>query len=133
LDVFSKKNGKKRKFPIHFFPRLCYDISYEHSESCQYIRKAGVMSQAKVDQYKNYKKNRKKILQREKNKALAAKIAAWAVGIVIIGAIAVGIGSKAVSSYQSYLASRPDYSRTAYVLSDLSGVLETETDAEATE
>lgn len=91
------------------------------------------MSQAKVDKYKDYKRNRKKIIQREKNKALAAKIAAWGVGIVVIGAAAVGIGAKAVESYQSYLAARPDYSRTSYVLSDLSGVLETETSTEAAE
>lgn len=91
------------------------------------------MSQAKVDRYKDYKRNRKKIIQREKNKALAGKIAAWAVGIAVICAVAAGIGSAAVKSYQSYLAARPDYNRTSYVLSDLSGVLETETSAEATE
>jgi hypothetical protein len=97
------------------------------------FRKASIMSQAKVDQYKNYKKNRKKILQREKNKALAGKIAAWAVGLAVLCAILAGIGSQALSSYKSYLASKPDYSRTAYVLSDLSGVLETETDVEEAE
>lgn len=91
------------------------------------------MSQAKVDKYKDYKRNRKKIIQREKNKALAGRIAAWAVGIAVICAVAVGIGSKAAESYQSYLAARPDYNRTSYVLSDLSGVLETETDTEVAE
>ncbi len=91
------------------------------------------MSQAKVDKYKDYKKNKKKILQQEKRKALAGKIAAWAVSILVIGAVIVGIGAGVVDSYRAYLAARPDYSRTTYVLSDLAGVLETETSAEATE
>lgn len=91
------------------------------------------MSQAKVDKYKDYKRNRKKIIQKEKNKALAAKIAAWAVCFAVIAAIVVGIGAQAVKSYQSYLASKPDYNRTAYVLSDLAGVLETETSTDETE
>ena len=89
------------------------------------------MSQAKVDKYKDYKKNRKKILQREKNKALAAKIAAYAIGAAVLVAVLVAAGSGIMSSYKSYLASKPDYNRTSYVLSDLSGVLETETEAAA--
>ena len=88
------------------------------------------MSQEKVDKYKEYKKNKKKILKKEKNKALAEKLAAYAVGFAIIAAIIIAAGMGAVNSYKSYLSSRPNYDRTAYVLSDFSGVLETETETE---
>ncbi len=89
------------------------------------------MSQAKVDKYKDYKKNRKKILQREKTKETAEKVAVFSVISAVLVAVLVWIGSSAISSYKSYLASKPNYDRTSYVLSDLSGVLETETETEA--
>lgn len=88
------------------------------------------MSQAKVDKYKDYKKNKKKILKKQKRKDMAEKALAYGVGVALLAVVMAWIGSAAISQYQSYLASRPDYSRDEYVLSDLSGILETETETD---
>lgn len=55
------------------------------------------MSQAKVDQYKEAKKNRKEIAKKEKRKATAMKIGAF----VILAAIVVWIGYSAVITVQN--------------------------------
>lgn len=91
------------------------------------------MSQKKVDQYKEYKKNKKQILKKEKQKKLAAKIAGWVVVIAVIGLVATAIGTSCYSRYRSYLASRPNYDRTGYVLGDLAGVLEEEAETTVAE
>lgn len=43
------------------------------------------MSQAKVEQYKKEKANRKKIMAQEKAKRAAAKVCAWVILIAIVG------------------------------------------------
>lgn len=55
------------------------------------------MSQAKVDQYKEAKKNRKEIVKKEKRKAAVLKIGAF----VILAAIVVWIGYSAVLTVQN--------------------------------
>lgn len=55
------------------------------------------MSQAKVDQYKEAKKNRKEIAKKEKRKAAVLKIGAF----VILAAIVVWIGYSAVLTVQN--------------------------------
>lgn len=55
------------------------------------------MSQAKVDQYKETKKNRKEIVKKEKRKSFAMKLGAF----VILAAIVVWIGYSAVVTVQN--------------------------------
>lgn len=55
------------------------------------------MSQAKVDQYKEAKKNRKEIAKKQKRKSLAIKAGAF----VILAAIVVWIGYSAVLTVQN--------------------------------
>ena len=84
------------------------------------------MSKEKVERYKQEKANRKEILAKEKKKKFWAKVAGWAALAVIIVGIGVAIGFSAHNSYKKYLASLPDYNRTSLVISDFSGVNETE-------
>ncbi|MFV0466503.1 MAG: hypothetical protein ACK5ML_10565 [Lachnospiraceae bacterium] len=58
------------------------------------------MSQAKVDRYKKNKKNRAKIMRREKIEVVVLKV----VGVLAAAFI---IGWAGVSAYNSYEASRP--------------------------
>lgn len=55
------------------------------------------MSQAKVDQYKKEKANRKQIMAKEKAQRAAGRICAWVVLIAIVG----WAGYSGVSYYQS--------------------------------
>ena len=58
------------------------------------------MSQAKVDQYKKEKANRKKTVAKERIKRRVATICGWAVVVVIVG-------WAGVSAYHIYEDSRP--------------------------
>lgn len=87
------------------------------------------MSQAKVDKYKEYKKNRKENIAKQKRKDLIGKIAAWAVVAVFVLFIVGAVIYKQVDNYQKKLASMPNYQATSYVLPDLASVLEEETEA----
>ena len=79
------------------------------------------MSQAKVDKYKEEKKNRKEIMAREKRKQKAGIAAAVLVGAAILG-------WAGVSAYQIYENSKP--LETVYVdltaIDDYMTSLETE-------
>lgn len=86
------------------------------------------MSQAKVDKYKEYKANRKAILAKQKREKKLAAIGGWALLALIVAGIIGGIVYYQYSKNQEYLASIPDYSVTDMELSDLVGILETETE-----
>lgn len=79
------------------------------------------MSQAKVDRYKEEKKNRKEIMAREKRKQKAGMAAAVLVGVAILG-------WAGVSGYQIYESKKP--LETVYVdltaIDDYMAGLETE-------
>ncbi len=89
------------------------------------------MSLEKVNKYKEDKKNRKAILEKERKKKRIYRICGWAAGFVIVAALVVMLGLTAKNAYSDYLASKPDYSSTSLVITDLTGILdETEADAE---
>ena len=83
------------------------------------------MSQAKVDRYKEEKKNRKKTMKKEKRNRVLART----LGVVIAAAVVCWIG---FSGYQKIEESRPrasvtaDYSAFEEYLNGLSGTEETE-------
>ncbi len=86
------------------------------------------MSQAKVDRYKEYKKNRKENIAKEKRKALRERILGWSVvgvfALFLVGAVAY----KGVDAYKKAEAAKPDYTATSYVLPDMNGLGTEETE-----
>ena len=91
------------------------------------------MSKQKVERYKEYKKNKKKILRAEKRKNAAAKATAWLLGIAVLAVIVYFVGSAALSAYKDYIASRPDYSTSSLSIGDYAGIRAEETTEAATE
>ncbi len=57
---------------------------FEKAVNFEMVRRS-IMSQAKVDKYKEAKKNRKKIMAKEKRQRVAAYIAGCVVAVVIVG------------------------------------------------
>lgn len=90
------------------------------------------MSKAKVEEYKNYKKNKKKILAKERRKKVAAGVIGKLVLFLVIAGILTLVCIKGIDMYADYVASRPDYSTNGYVLGDMCGINESETEAEET-
>ncbi len=88
------------------------------------------MSQAKVDKYKEYKKNRKENIAKEQKAEKRSKMLTNGVLGLLALCLVAGVGVKAYSSYQEALAARPDYKLTAFGLADMAGILEEETEAE---
>ncbi len=89
------------------------------------------MSQQKVDKYKEYKKNRKEILAKEKRKRVVSRIISWLILVLAVCGIAGMIGVSAYNSYQAKQAAKPNYDTTAFELVDFAGI--TETEEESTE
>ena len=89
------------------------------------------MSQEKVDKYKEYKKNRKEIIEKEQKAKKRSKL----IGTVIGAAVGIGLAAAlvftGVNTIKAKKEARPIYDRDGYVLSDVAGILETE--AESTE
>lgn len=90
------------------------------------------MSVEKVNKYKEDKKNRKAILEKERKKKRLYRIGGWAAGIVIVAALVVMLGMTAKNAYADYQASKPDYSSNSLVISDMTGILD-ETESEPAE
>lgn len=87
LAKFYKKHGN--------FTKLCYN--YRQVIRQNYKVRGHIMSQEKVDQYKESKKNRKQEVKKEKRKALLAKLGG---GIVLL-ALVIWIGYSAVMTVQN--------------------------------
>ena len=75
------------------------------------------MSQIKVDEYKKYKANRKKINAREKKMRKVRKVIGVLVGIVVIG----GFGYWGYYSYQ--VAKRPEVDFSSLITQDSYGFI----------
>lgn len=84
------------------------------------------MSQQKVDKYKEYKKNRKEIIAKEKKKKMLARAAAWIILVLAVCGVTGLIGVSAYNSYQAKQALKPNYEATGYELADFAGLGETE-------
>ncbi|MCM1106492.1 MAG: hypothetical protein NC355_06070 [Blautia sp.] len=79
------------------------------------------MSQAKVEQYKKDKANRRKLMQKEKAQRMAARVCAWAILLAVVG-------WAGYSAYSYFEAKQP--TETVYTdltaMSDYISGLETE-------
>ena len=73
-------------------------VSHAGEKACKKIKvRRKTMSQEKVNQYKEAKKNRKETVKKEKQKALLTKLAVAVVGLAIL----VWLGFSAVVSIQN--------------------------------
>ncbi|MBO4390577.1 MAG: hypothetical protein J5825_06940 [Lachnospiraceae bacterium] len=88
------------------------------------------MSQKKVDQYKEYKANKKKILKREKIKKKFVDYSVY-LAILVIGTavLTVAVG-QIMYKYKAYKNSRPNYNVTEKVFDDMVGVLTTKAETQ---
>ena len=84
------------------------------------------MSQQKVDKYKEYKKNRKQIIAKEKRKKTLARVTAWVILVLAVCTVAGLIIVSAYNSYQAKQAAKPNYEATSFELVDFAGITETQ-------
>ena len=91
------------------------------------------MSQEKVDRYKEYKKNRKENLAKEKKEAQRRSLI-WKIVLGVLAlALLVALGITAYNAISKRIQARPDYDRTSIVIGDVAGLYETTTAEETTE
>ncbi len=91
------------------------------------------MSQAKMDKYKEYKKNKKQILAKQKKKKMLDKVLVGTICAVVVIGLVAALGVTFRNMYRDYINSIPDYQVSGYVLDDLTGILaETETEESET-
>ncbi len=84
------------------------------------------MSQKKVDEYKEFKKNRKANLEKErKAKQRNERIFKW-VGIALAAALVVALAITGVNAYTNWKQAQPIYTREELVIGDIAGISETE-------
>ena len=88
------------------------------------------MSQEKVNKYKEQKANRKELLAKEKRNKKLGKAAWIIVFVLIIAGIGTAIGIEINNWYKNtYLPSKPNYNAESLVISDVAGILESETES----
>ena len=84
------------------------------------------MSQKKVDEYKEFKKNRKENLEKErKAKKRAEMIWKW-IGIGLAAALVVALAITGINGYKNWKNAQPIYTREELVIGDIAGISETE-------
>ena len=83
------------------------------------------MSQAKVDKYKEFKKNRKEELEKEKKAQQRTALIWKCVAIVLALGILVALGITIYNDIKARIDARPDYNREEMILQDVAGILET--------
>ena len=86
------------------------------------------MSQKKVDEYKNYKKNRRENIKKEKRKERLTMAAMWGAVVVFIACVGGAMGVSIYNKYQAKQAALPTYVSTSFILSDKSGIQKEDTE-----
>ena len=89
------------------------------------------MSQEKVDRYKEYKKNRKENLEKEKKATKRRQLIWKIVGCVVALALVVALGITIYNAVSTRIQARPDYDRTEFIVADVAGIYATEAETEA--
>lgn len=80
------------------------------------------MSQKKVDEYKNYKKNRRENIKKEKRKERLTMAAMWGAVVVFIACVGGAMGVSIYNKYQAKQAALPTYGSTSFLLSDMANI-----------
>ena len=91
------------------------------------------MSQEKVDRYKEYKKNRKEELEKEKRQQKRNSMLGRVVACVLILGILVALGITVYNGIRARAESAPQYDRENLVVADVAGVFATTTAVAETE
>lgn len=86
------------------------------------------MSQKKVDEYKNYKKNRRENIKKEKRKERLTMAAMWGAVVVFIACVGGAMGVSIYNKYQAKQAALPTYGSTSFILSDMAGIHKEDTE-----
>lgn len=86
------------------------------------------MSQKKVDEYKNYKKNRRENIKKEKRKERLTMAAMWGAVVVFIACVGGAMGVSIYNKYQAKQAALPTYGSTSFILSDTAGIQKEDTE-----
>ena len=80
------------------------------------------MSQKKVDKYKDYKKNRRENIKKEKRKERLTMAAMWGAVVVFIACVGGAMGVSIYNKYQAKQAALPTYGSTSFLLSDMANI-----------
>ena len=88
------------------------------------------MSVEKMNYYKEQKSRRKENLEKEKRRKKAVRAGWTAAGIVVAVGLCSAIGLTGYNAYRNMQAAKPDYSASAQVIEDMTGVLNLEEDLE---
>ena len=89
------------------------------------------MSQQKVDKYKEFKKNRKEELEKERKSKKRSELIWKIVGLVLAAGLVVALAITGINAYSNWKQAQPIYTREELVIGDIAGISETE--AETTE
>lgn len=92
-----------------------------------------IMSQQKVDKYKEQKAKRKELVEKERKQRKRMKALVIAVVLVVAAGVGTGIGFTIRNQYLKIQNSKPDYSSSSLVLQDMAGILAEETSEAAGE
>ena len=76
------------------------------------------MSQKKVDEYKNYKKNRRENIKKEKRKERLTMAAMWGAVVVFIACDGRTRGVSSKNKYKENQSALPTFGATTCILSD---------------
>ena len=95
------------------------------------------MSQQKVDKYKEFKKNRKEELEKERKSKKRTETIWKVVGLVVAAGLVVALAITGINSFRNWKQAQPIYTRDELIIGDIAGISETEeettTAAESTE
>ena len=94
------------------------------------------MSQEKVDRYKEYKKNRKDIIEKEKKQKQRSTLLWKILGAVLALGIVAALGITVYNAIRNSVQAAPDYNRDSMIVQDVVGLWTTEaptTEAASTE
>ncbi len=86
------------------------------------------MSQKKVDKYKDYKKNRRENIKKEKRKERLTMAAMWGAVVVFIACVGGAMGVSIYNKYQAKQAALPTYGSTSFLLSDMANIQKEDTE-----
>ena len=87
------------------------------------------MSQKKVDERKEYKKNRKENIKKEERREKLSRASIWIVAAIFVIGVGIAGGVSIHNRNKAAADALPTYSSTSFVLGDLAGIQ----DAEAAE
>ncbi|MBQ6293118.1 MAG: hypothetical protein IJK77_04530 [Lachnospiraceae bacterium] len=84
------------------------------------------MSQQKVDKYKEFKKNRKEELEKERKAKKRTELIWKIVGLVLAAGLVVALAITGINAWSNWKQAQPVYTRDSLIIGDIAGISETE-------